>query len=361
MAGKRTKYKGLPPRMTVRTYTNSRGETWVGYYYRFPRDKAGKQRVVSLGSDLAEAKRKWADIEDKPSNPAKLAEIYKKYLEWAESESGLSPRTIRDCRQYWRQVEPVYGEVDANDITPGLILPYFNNRTSKISAKKEIKFLSVLFNWARARGMMTMQNPVTGLTRQMKVPTRRTIYVSDADYLLVYKHAHDILKDAMDIAYLTGQRPADVRKMRWDDIVDGAIEITQNKTGKKLRIRIVGELAEVLERIRARGIAGPTILAGKTGIPLSETGTFKRLFNEARDKAEAEANERGIKFTRFQFKDLRAKAATDSDSTANAQKLLGHATEIMTSAYIRGRTGDEVLPIMSKSLLHMAKKKGVTN
>jgi hypothetical protein len=48
------------------------------------------------------------------------------------------------------------------------------------------------------------------------------------------------------------QRPADVLKMRCEDIREGALWITQGKTGQKLRIRIAGKLADVIERILAR-------------------------------------------------------------------------------------------------------------
>ena len=43
-------------------------------------------------------------------------------------------------------------------------------------------------------------------------------------------------RDAMDLAYLTGQRPADVLKMRLPDIRDGFLWLTQGKTRKKLRM-----------------------------------------------------------------------------------------------------------------------------
>ncbi len=46
----------------------------------------------------------------------------------------------------------------------------------------------------------------------------------------------------MDIALLTGQRPADVLKIMRVDIRDGALLITQNQTRAKRAIEIVGEL-----------------------------------------------------------------------------------------------------------------------
>jgi integrase len=47
----------------------------------------------------------------------------------------------------------------------------------------------------------------------------------------------------------------------------------------------------------------------------------------------------------FQFRDLRAKAATDLESSERAQKLLGHSTVTTTEGYIRGRRGDRVMPL----------------
>jgi hypothetical protein len=51
---------------------------------------------------------------------------------------------------------------------------------------------------------------------------------------------------------LTGWRPADLLKKTREDICDGALFVAQNKTGAKWAIEVVGELAQVLERIAAR-------------------------------------------------------------------------------------------------------------
>lgn len=51
----------------------------------------------------------------------------------------------------------------------------------------------------------------------------------------------------------------------------------------------------------------------------------------------------------FQFRDLRAKAATDTEDLHHAQKLLGHTTRAMTEHYTRKRIGDTVKPVGTKS------------
>lgn len=349
----KVKNRHLPPRMIMRSYTNKQGGVWVSYYYEHPRDAAGKRKVIPLGEDLAVAKQKWAALEGKPipTNPTTVRGVWELFIAWAAipAKSGLSPRTIYDRTKYWKQLNLVFGEYPINELKPEHMLPYFNARSSQVGAKKELKFLGTMCNWARARGFMNAANPTTGLMRGLKVKEGRDIYVPDMDLELVYKHAGDVIKDCLDLALLTGQRPTDTRQMRWDQIKEGNLEIAQEKTNAKLRIAIVGELASVLARIRSRGVLGLTILSDPKGQPLKEFGYFKSQFKKARDAAEEEAAEKGIPFTRFQFRDLRPKAATDLDSLSGANKLLGHTTEAMTAKYIRQRRGDVVQPLMQKS------------
>lgn len=355
MSKPKTKHRHLPPHMTVRSYTNQRGETWTGYYYEHPRDMDGKRKLTPLGSDLAQARLKWAELEQQPP-PVDLATVegvYTLYMRWAENreQSKLSLRTLVDRKKYWKQLSGLYASVPIDALRPEHIMRYFEKRTSKVSGKKELKFMSVLCNWARGKGLMKEPNPCTGLFVQMKVKEGRDIYVEDIWLALVYKHGSDTIRDALDLAYLTGQRPADVKKMRWSQVQDGVLLVGQNKTGVKLRILIEGKLKEVLERIRARGIKGMTILSDPKGQPLKDFGFFRSQFDKARDAAEAEAKEMGIDFVRFQFRDLRPKAATDLDtlhSLKAAQKLLGHTTERMTAEYIRKRRGDVVSPLPAK-------------
>ena len=46
----------------------------------------------------------------------------------------------------------------------------------------------------------------------------------------------------------------------------------------------------------------------------------------------------------FQFRDIRAKAATDTSDLAHSQKLLAHKNRDMTEHYVRKREGEVVRP-----------------
>ena len=77
----------------------------------------------------------------------------------------------------------------------------------------------------------------------------RDVYVEDNIYDAIYQVASQPLKDALDLAYLTGQRPADVIAMSEADIQDKILLVQQGKTNAKLRISVTGELKSLLERI----------------------------------------------------------------------------------------------------------------
>ncbi len=113
----------------------------------------------------------------------------------------------------------------------------------------------------------------------------------------------------MDIAYLTGQRPADVLKLDQRDIQKGALVIGQNKTGAQIRIEITGELATTIERIRRRKqslrVVAMRLLVDGNGQPLNAY-TLRSRVDRARKAA-------GVEKENFQFRDLRAKAGTDKE------------------------------------------------
>jgi hypothetical protein len=58
----------------------------------------------------------------------------------------------------------------------------------------------------------------------------RACYVTGTGFRDVHAKAGQTLRDAMHLAQLHGQRPADVLKMTLEDIRDGAPFVAQNKT-----------------------------------------------------------------------------------------------------------------------------------
>lgn len=136
----------------------------------------------------------------------------------------------------------------------------------------------------------------------------------------------------------------DVRLMSESDIRDNQIWVKQGKTSAKRRIELVGELALLIERIRARkeklSTYSPQLIVNEIGEAMTAS-MLRSRFDKARQDA-------GIPKSAFQLRDLRAKAGTDkaenSGDILQARDQLGHTTVTMTEAYIRDRKGKKVMP-----------------
>jgi hypothetical protein len=68
----------------------------------------------------------------------------------------------------------------------------------------------------------------------------RDKYVEEAEFRAVYAEACIPIRNAMDLAYLTGQRPADVLKATDQGRAGRLPAGSQGKTGSKLRIALEG-------------------------------------------------------------------------------------------------------------------------
>lgn len=179
--------------------------------------------------------------------------------------------------------------------------------------------------------------------RKNKETGRSDIYIHDELYRAVYEHADQPLRDYMDLMYLSGQRNADALKADERHIIDGAYEFKQGKRGKRVRVALIGEFGELIERIRKRKLQGKVVstrlIVDLDGTPMS-VGKLDGRFDKAREAA-------GIPFETFQLRDLRAKAGTDkeeSDGIEAAQNQLGHESAQMTKHYVRNRRGKLVNP-----------------
>lgn len=374
MGRKPTKNLNLPRGMRARKQRSGR----TFYYYD---TGAQPRREIPLGADYVEAVRKWAELEaDQHAPHSKLITfryVAERYV--AEVLPKKAPRTREDnldelaslyrffddppvplgeikpvhVRQYltWRVDETRKRLLEQNElrVKAGRAPLAVQAEPGKVRANREKALLSHIWNFAREKGFTDLVNPCQGIKGHRE--TGRDTYVDDETYQAVWQAADGPTRDALDLAYLTGQRPADTLKMTRADLRDGAVWVVQNKTGQKLRIAIEGELAAVIERIRGRHYAATplALVVNEKGKPLTASALRGR-FDKARDAAVRMATGdpalvKNIKA--FQFRDLRAKAGTDTEEAggiAAAKDQLGHTSEAMTKHYVRHRKGKLVRP-----------------
>ncbi|MCG8291907.1 site-specific integrase [Pseudomonas entomophila] len=339
MRPRSTENRDLPPGMYRRKRTRKNGKVWVGYYYR---DQAGKE--IPLGTDLVQAKLKWADFEAK-ATPAELTTmkgIFDEYL--LKIIPGKAARTQKDNIYELKQLRTVFDSAPIDAITPAMIAQYRDSRSAKTRANREIALLSHVFNTAREWGLTTRDNPCLGVRKNKEKP--RDFYANETVWQAVYEEAPPELKDAMDLAYLTGQRPSDVLSMRKDDIEGIYLLVSQGKTGKRLRIVLEvdgakNSLGLLLERIMRRTSEhlSPFFIVNEYGKRMSWPMLRNRwadVREAARVKAEVEKKpDLANRITQFQFRDIRPKAASEINDLSDASVLLGHSKEGITERVYR--------------------------
>ena len=76
------------------------------------------------------------------------------------------------------------------------------------------------------------------------------------------------------MAYLIGQRPADVLNLTGEDVRDGALWLQQNKTKHKVRVAVEGELAALLEQMGNRKVTGLRLINMPDGTPMTSAVTI---------------------------------------------------------------------------------------
>lgn len=317
----------------------------VTYFY-YDAGTAAPKRYLPLGSDYPEAIRRWAELEQGNARAAAS-----KLIDWNDVADRYTreviptkaARTQRDYLDHLVHLREWFGDGHLATIEPLHVRQYLDaRRHTPTQANREVAVFSSIWNHARAWGLTDRSNPATGIKRhQLRA---RTVYITGDQYQALYAVAPPALRDAMDLAYLTGQRPSDALKMRETDIRDGCLEVDQGKTGVKLRIEVVGKLAELVDRLRAQKaglkIHDTSLIVGAHGKAISQHWV-RTMWVKARTAAGLPAE--------LQFRDLRAKSVSDrEEQTGNirdAQALAGHTTVVMTEAYSRARRGRKVRPV----------------
>ena len=340
MGRKPTKNSNLPPHMRKRVRKSGT------YYFLDTGDKPRKE--IPLGSDYILALKRYAEIHEIGANKSPMFnDLIIKYE--TEALPLLSKSTIRVQTSDIKHLRSYFAEAPLDQVTPEYIERFKRKHKDKpTTANRCMRLISTMWNLARAWGYTNLPNPRTGIKGHKL--SKRTVYITDAVFEAVHAVASEPLRDAMDLAYLTGQRPGDALRLTEHDIANGNLIVTQDKTSKPLRIQIIGKLAEVIERIHARKatykIVTGALLVNTQGKRLTPA-VLRNHFVEARTAARAKNPKMDVEIAQMWFYDLRAKAADDtSDERGDqgASDLLGHENVSTTRRHYlrRGKIVDPV-------------------
>ena len=285
-------------------------------------------RLCRLDQPPAVVLERYAEAVE--ANPAgdTFAEMAKLYHACAHF-SRLSKVTQEDYLRASERPLAIFGHLRPAVIKPAMIRMYMDKRgvESMYRANRELSWMAVVFGFGYERGMVPL-NPVTGVK---KFPEeRRRHYVTPEDYAAAYKRAQPPIRVAMELAYATGLRQADVLGLTWQQVRADGILVKQSKTGREVlkeitpRVQAAQDLAKTLPK--PASIQSWYVVHTRTGSRYTRTG-----FNSSWQRVNAG----------FTFHDLRRAGATDMED-AERQNFTGHASQRMAESY-------NVKPIKSRS------------
>lgn len=293
-----------------------------------------------------------------------MAQIHKAFYDWLEGSNvdtlqGLSnsfqesvdftelaPRTQSDYKDCSKQICDLktqsgarFGSAKLTRIRTATIREYRDARAKKAPtrAAHEIRYLKRLFNWAMEHEYMTM-NPAAPI--KLKGLTKpRDHYVEDTDYKGLINLAPLTIALAAHIGLLTGRRRTDILNLKLSDLTKEGIQFEENKTGKYTLVIWSKELKATIELAKkeSKNKNSLFLFPGIHGSRYSDNA-----FKSAWTRVSQEMVKQGL--NRFQFKDLRAKHATDLEEMGgDATENLVHGNRGTTTRhYIRRK---KVVPL----------------
>jgi integrase len=286
-----------------------------------------------LGKVLAAKKEKrYFDIFDfKKENLTTFKELAARYEEIFRNQKSYISKSSR-----LKMLMEYFGDRRLSHITY-LDLELYRNKRKAIPARgkktgadasvnREMALISHLLNKGVEWEMLETSPFKKGQRLMVKENNQRLRFLSNGEVEALLKACLPHLKPIVEVALLTGMRRGEILGLKWEQIRNGFIYLTETKSGKSRQIPINDRLAEVFKEVRRENqLKSPYVFADSKGRRYYEV---KRSFATACRKAGIED---------FRFHDLRHTFASHlvmrGVGLKAVQELLGHADLTMTMRY----------------------------
>lgn len=337
---------GLPPNL----YTVGKG------YYRYRRPDTGtwhgmgadKAKAIAAANQLNGLLMAGSDlVADVMGESMRLSVFLDSYEADVLPPRELAKATLDLYAVRLRQIRTALGEQEVGQITIRHVSAFLDGLTPRASNQARAILVDV-FNHAAAKGFAA-DNPAEATIPRIEKKTRRRHTVAGVQ--AIYAQAEPWLQNAIDLALLTAQRREDVLAMRFDDIRNGALYVSQHKTRRAsdaawIRLPLTPQLKVLVARCRD-DVPSPFLVHRKPNRRVAtarhwtqvDNQYLTRAFKSARDANPypdwSAEQQPGFHELRALSLHLYKKAGKDG------QKLAGHSTRKMTKNYEAGH--DEVV------------------
>lgn len=239
--------------------------------------------------------------------------------------TGLSPRSKSDYGAVLEYVKTKLGHLSAQKMQrKDVIRAQEANKDAVRFANYVVQVLRVMMEHAIDKGWRD-DNPAKGVRMLKSGKPPRQPWPTDR--VAAFRAAAPLGTRArliFEMCLGTGQRIGDVLRMRWNDIEEGGMKVTQGKTGAVLWVPLTPHLRAALD---ATAKAGMTICAQPNGRPTSYRGAADMVM-AVRKQIGAEAYDlHGLRHT------AAAELAALGCSDELIQSVTGHSSLGMVAHY----------------------------
>lgn len=258
----------LPKQQYVK-FVRSKGEVY-GYFDTGKKDASGKRIYAPLGkpSSVGFQDSYYVMVghrnrrEQTPNTVADLADKFEASSEFEQLALG----TRKFYRSLLKHVREHLGKFPIADVKRRHIAEVVGNRLGDKNGTKNgfLAVYGVLHTYAQSLEIVDTISP----TKHVKPFKTGEHEPWPEDILEAGLSAeHDRTRLAIALLYYTGQRIGDVVRFRWNDIKDGVISFTQQKTGKAMDVPLHTDLVAELARTPKRGV---TIIVNQDGQAMTD-------------------------------------------------------------------------------------------
>jgi len=235
-----------------------------------------------------------------------------------------------------RYLREAFGEKRLKDISYLDLETYRNRRKATplangkprtdATVNREMATLRHMLNKAVEWGLLEVSPFRKGARLTLRENNQRHRYLTEEEIERLLSACSPHLKPIVELALHTGMRKGELLNLRWEQIRDGFIYLTETKSGKARQIPLSDRAAQVLRELQIRNKwKSPHVCIGPDGKQLKDV---KRSFNAACRRAGIED---------FRFHDLRHTFASHlvmrGANLKAVQRLLGHSDSKMTDRY----------------------------
>jgi integrase len=344
MIGRRTSPDGMPFRLYERI-----GKFKVSYGYKLPNGKWEFRLTAPAGDAEAIAKIKAEAIEranvlnGAAPTVGEVAALFTKYFDWQhslpiDSEDRKAANTLDENKYEGKRLINVFGKMKPSAIKPVHVYKYLAARAAAgapSKANKEIALLSAVLEYGRRLGLLET-NPCRGIKYNKTRPKTKYVDQSAVDLMMAVarerKGSYLVVALCLQVAYLTVNRPDEMRHMMRQAIDDDGVKVTvgKRKKGQPLRHKLIewspALRAAITEALSLQRTTSLYVFGNTDGQPYTTSG-FNTILRRLMAHCEKKAEDEGIAFTRFTLAEMRPSAVTDrmNEGDANIVDATGHS------------------------------------